>query len=203
MVSISSERRAFGERLKRQRERRGITLDSISKATKVSGALFASLERGDCARWPAGLYARAYVRGYAEQIGLNPDDAVEDFSAAFLNGNEFEKPGATAHPVRRAAALRLSMEPQAISPERVMKRVGLAAADLVVGLLIAWVVHVGLQTGVWTTVACALAYHAAGRMVSDEPLLYWAFLRLRHKTAVPREGDPEDVTVADPASTTA
>ena len=205
MVSASSERRAFGDRMKRQRERRGITLESISKATKVSVALFAGLERGDCARWPAGLYARAYVRSYAEIVGINADDAVEDFNAAFAALQEPEKGAASpARAGRHAASLRLSMDAPAIEPERVAKRVGLAAADLVIGFLIAWVVHVGLQTGVWTTVACALAYHAFGRIVSDEPLLYWMYLRLRHDPVGARhEAGSEDVPVGDAASTTA
>ena len=64
-----SDRRGLGERLKRQRERRGITLQQISQSSKVPASLFAGLEAGDCSRWPAGLYARAYIRAYADAIG--------------------------------------------------------------------------------------------------------------------------------------
>ena len=78
-----SDRRGLGERLKRQRERRGVTLQQISHSSKVPASLFAALEAGDCSRWPAGLYARAYVRAYADAIGLNPDETVEEFVAAF------------------------------------------------------------------------------------------------------------------------
>ena len=39
-----SDRRAFGERLKRQRERAGVPLARISQHTKVSAALFTGLE---------------------------------------------------------------------------------------------------------------------------------------------------------------
>ena len=49
-----TDRRGFGERLKRQRERAGVTLEAISRSTKVPVALFAGLEAGDCSRWPAG-----------------------------------------------------------------------------------------------------------------------------------------------------
>ena len=71
-----SERRAFGDRVRRQRERRGVSLEAIARATKVPASLFAGLERGDCARWPGGVYSRAYVRAYAQAIGLDPDEAV-------------------------------------------------------------------------------------------------------------------------------
>ena len=38
-----------------------------------SRPLFAALERGDCSRWPAGIYSRAWVRNYALVVGLDPE----------------------------------------------------------------------------------------------------------------------------------
>jgi len=205
MVRTSSERLALGERLKRQRERRGITLESISKATKVSASLFAGLERGDCSRWPAGLYGRAYVRAYADAIGLNADDIVEDFTSAFHGGVRAD---GTAEPVSRtprAAALRLGMvDEPSVTLGRALKRAGLSATDLLIGVLLAAIAHIGLNTGVWVTLAFPLAYHAIGRLISDEPLLYWLFLRVRHTTApAPQDAEAADVPVGDTASTPA
>jgi hypothetical protein len=201
----SSECRALADRLKRHRERRGITLESIAQHTKVSARLFAALERGDCSRWPVGLYGRAYIRGYAEAVGLNPDEIVEDFTAAF--GGTLQADGTPTPPARgpRGAGLRLTMvDEPAIKPERVAKRVGLAAVDLVIGFLLAWTAHVGLETTLWTTVAIALGYHAIGRLVSDEPLLYWAFLRVRSASAPrPAEEPSGEVAVGDTARTAA
>lgn len=75
-----SERRAFGERLRRQRERRNVTLSAIAETTKVAGSLFAGLERGDCSRWPGGMYNRSFIRGYAAAVGLNPDETAAEFA---------------------------------------------------------------------------------------------------------------------------
>ncbi len=74
---------SFGARLRQQREERGISLRSIADSTKVSASYFAALERGDCSRWPAGVYSRAFVRGYAEAIGLDPDTVASDFFQCF------------------------------------------------------------------------------------------------------------------------
>ena len=104
-----SDRRGLGERLKRQRERRGVTLQQIAQSTKVPASLFAALEAGDCSRWPAGLYARAYMRAYANAIGLNPDETVEEFVAAFgstIKADGIDGPQPNA---RTASALRLSL----------------------------------------------------------------------------------------------
>jgi transcriptional regulator with XRE-family HTH domain len=201
----SSECRALGERLKRHRERRGITLESIAQTTKISARLFAALERGDCSRWPVGLYGRAYIRGYAEAIGLNADETAEDFTAAF--GGTLQADGTPAPPRRtpRAATLRLAMvDEPSIGPEHIARRLGLAAADLIIGFLLAWIAYVGLNAGVWVTVGTALAYHGIGRLVSDQPLLYWAFLRIRSVFAhAPVEESTGEVAVRDTASTAA
>ena len=69
----------FGARLRRERERRQIALSSISANTKISVALFEGLERGDVSRWPSGLFRRAFVRAYAEAIGLDPDPVTREF----------------------------------------------------------------------------------------------------------------------------
>lgn len=204
MVRTSSERQALGERLKRQRERRGITLESISQATKVAASLYAGLERGDCSRWPAGLYGRAYARAYAEAIGMNADEVVEDFTSAYGGGVQSDGSEGPATPAPRVAALRLAMvdEPSA-TLERTARRASLTAADLVIGLLLASIAHVGLGLGVWGTLAFPLGYHAAGRLVSDEPLLYWLYLRMRRPAAAPPEAEPGEVAVRDTASTAA
>ena len=55
-------RHAFCAQLKESRERRGISLQTISEQTKVSEGLFGDLERCDLSRWPMGLYRRAFFR---------------------------------------------------------------------------------------------------------------------------------------------
>jgi transcriptional regulator with XRE-family HTH domain len=70
---------AFGLELRRARERRDLTLEQVSERTKVSVAHFDGLERGDLSRWPAGIFGRAFVRGYAGAVGLDPEEVVAAF----------------------------------------------------------------------------------------------------------------------------
>ena len=206
-----SERRTFGERLKRHRERCGVTLESISRSTKVSVSLFVGLERGDCSRWPAGLYSRSYIRSYAEAVGLNPNDTVEEFSAVFGDTPTTPQPAgvpASIPPPAAAGHLRLAIaEDSGANGDRIARRAALVAAELVVGFLIASIAHVGLGANVWVTVSCVLAYHAGGRLVSEESLLYWMYLRSRHRAVQTVEivtpPQPDNVRVATTASTTA
>ena len=82
-----SNKESFGLRLRAARERRGLTLESITAKTKVPSALWEALERNDLANWPAGLFARAYVRDYARIVGLDPEEVVEEFCRFFANGD--------------------------------------------------------------------------------------------------------------------
>ncbi len=68
-----------GAYLKRERERRGLALRTISESTKVSVALLEGLEADDISRWPGGIFRRAFVRSYAECVGLDADDVVRRF----------------------------------------------------------------------------------------------------------------------------
>jgi len=73
----------FGARLRSQREQQQVELAAIAEETKISVALLDGLERDDLSRWPGGLFRRAYVRTYAQKIGLNPDQVLQEFLAAY------------------------------------------------------------------------------------------------------------------------
>jgi hypothetical protein len=197
-----TDRRAFGTELKQQRERRKITLQSISQDSKVPASLFEGLERGDCSRWPAAIYGRAYVRAYADAIGANPNHVVERFTALYHPAPP-DEPGATPR-AAESASLRISMDDApAFEPGILARRAALAGADLVIGFLIATIAYVGLDLGAWTAIASVLAYHTVGRLVSDEPLLYWMYVRAR-TAGLPEPEQPDKVRpVGDAASTTA
>jgi len=94
------EREAFGPNLRRIRVQRGISLEQIAAATKVSQDLWSGLERNDLSRWPTGIYARSYVRAYALQLGVDAETTVDDFCRFFPQGDR-----RVARVVREQAAL--------------------------------------------------------------------------------------------------
>lgn len=70
----------FGLLLKQARERRGLSLRQIAAATKISSAALDALERGDFSRLPGGIFSRAFVRAYAVEVGLDPDETVRQYT---------------------------------------------------------------------------------------------------------------------------
>jgi transcriptional regulator with XRE-family HTH domain len=101
----------FGPRLRRERERRQISLASISANTKISLSLLQGLERDDVSRWPHGIFRRSFVRDYATAIGLDPEDTVREFQMRFPDPADAIAPATVssgahlAHPPQAATAV--------------------------------------------------------------------------------------------------
>jgi transcriptional regulator with XRE-family HTH domain len=70
---------SLGTRLREVRERKGVSLTAIADDTKINVGLLEGLERDDVSRWPGGLFRRAYVRAYAQAVGLEPEAIVREF----------------------------------------------------------------------------------------------------------------------------
>jgi transcriptional regulator with XRE-family HTH domain len=104
--------RSFGAWLRRERERRTITLRAISDRTKIGVGLLESLERGDVSRWPGGIYRRSFVRGYAEAVGLDAELVLANFERLFPAAGGDSKPDRmelAAAPQPQDAELRLQL----------------------------------------------------------------------------------------------
>jgi cytoskeleton protein RodZ len=73
----------FGGKLRQARERRGISLRQIAASTKISVTALEALERNDVTKLPGGIFSRAFVRSYATEVGLDPDETVREFLERF------------------------------------------------------------------------------------------------------------------------
>jgi len=73
---------AFGDRLRREREMRGITLDEITESTKISRRHLDALEGEHFDQLPGGVFNKGFVRAYARFLGIDEDQAVADYSTA-------------------------------------------------------------------------------------------------------------------------
>ena len=74
---------SFGSKLRDARELRGMSLRQIANATKISVSVLEALERNDISRLPGGIFGRAFVRSYAVEVGLDPEETIRDFISQF------------------------------------------------------------------------------------------------------------------------
>lgn len=116
----------FGTTLRQAREDRGLDLHEIADATRIRVRYLAALEDEQLGQLPEEIYARAFLRTYADYLELDAELFVEELSARLEASRPPPPP--------------LPPEPRFTLP-RFDRRVGIAlagsAAILLVGL-VAW-----------------------------------------------------------------
>ncbi len=72
----------FGERLKRERELREVSMDELTKATRISTRFVQALENEDWAKLPGGIFGHGFVRTIARYLGLNEEALLGEYDLA-------------------------------------------------------------------------------------------------------------------------
>jgi cytoskeleton protein RodZ len=75
-------RGTFGERLKRERELREVTLEEITAATRIGPRFLEALENEDWEKLPGGVFNRGFVRSVARYLGLDEESFLGDYDMA-------------------------------------------------------------------------------------------------------------------------
>ncbi len=68
------------------RNNKGITLDSIASATKLSVRLLQAIETGDFRKLPGGIYNTNYIRQYARAIEFDETSLLAWYNEACRSG---------------------------------------------------------------------------------------------------------------------
>jgi cytoskeletal protein RodZ len=71
----------LGQVLQKAREEKGISLDDIQRVTKIQRRYLEAIERGHFHLLPGHFYARAFIKSYAEAVGLDPSHLLNHFQA--------------------------------------------------------------------------------------------------------------------------
>lgn len=77
--------------LRKSRERQGIKLEEAARKTGINQKYLKDIEKGDFSTLPEGLYARNYLRQYAQFLGLDDQVLIEDFSREKIEPGKFSK----------------------------------------------------------------------------------------------------------------
>lgn len=70
----------FGEHLKREREMRGVSLEEISAATRISVRFLEALENEQWERLPGGIFNRGFIRSVARFLGMDEENLVAEYA---------------------------------------------------------------------------------------------------------------------------
>ncbi|WP_431807366.1 helix-turn-helix domain-containing protein [Lysinibacillus sphaericus] len=71
----------LGTRLKEARLSKGYSLDDLQEITKIQKRYLVGIEEGNYSIMPGSFYVRAFIKQYAEAVGLNPEEILETFKS--------------------------------------------------------------------------------------------------------------------------
>lgn len=69
----------LGEKLKEARLAKDLSLDELQNTTKIQKRYLVSIEEGKFETLPGDFYVRAFIKQYAEAVGLNPESMLEEY----------------------------------------------------------------------------------------------------------------------------
>lgn len=71
--------------LKESRESFGLKIVDVSRATCICSRYLEAIEEGDFLKIPADVYARGYIRGYANYLGVPLPEAFKEYDRYLEN----------------------------------------------------------------------------------------------------------------------
>ncbi|CAK7033404.1 MAG: Cytoskeleton protein RodZ [Desulfovibrio sp.] len=118
----------FGELIRQNREREGLAIEELAARFKLSASTLRSIEDGSLENLPHAVYARGFVRSYAQAVGVASEDLEAGIEALFPQ-HLFDDVPTPPAPLNSRAA-----------------RTGKSFADKLAGLLVVLVV-IGVPLG--------------------------------------------------------
>jgi cytoskeletal protein RodZ len=107
----------FGDKFRKAREKKNLSLDDVSNVTKIGSRMLQAIEEERFDQLPGGVFNKGFIRAYAKHLGLNDEDAVTDYLAclrqAQIDAHEVWQPQPTGQ--TRAGA---TERPRAVQPNR-------------------------------------------------------------------------------------
>lgn len=134
-MSRKRSRARVGAKLRKARERCGLSLRQIADSTKISVSVLEGLERDDISYLPGGVLGRGYVRSFASAVKLDPEVTVAEFVEQFPGSSVRDGYPPTAQADGESAESRVTANPVKIRLNESSKLVRVASVGVVVVLL--------------------------------------------------------------------
>lgn len=83
----------LGEKLRQAREERDISISEVAEQTRISPLYIESIENDDYSPLPGGIFNKGFVKSFAKFVGVDEDEALQDYSRQLSQQNEGQPEG--------------------------------------------------------------------------------------------------------------
>jgi cytoskeletal protein RodZ len=98
----------FGDKFRKERERRDIKLEDVSNSTKIGSRMLRAIEEERFDQLPGGVFNKGFIRAYAKYLGLDEEETITGYVAALNQFNsqqwDAEKPAPQPSATERSPA---------------------------------------------------------------------------------------------------
>lgn len=82
----------LGQKLKEVREAKGLSIDQLHEITKIQKRHLVAIEEGNYDVLPGAFYARAFIKQYADAVGLNGEELLVEHQSTIPQSEKREVP---------------------------------------------------------------------------------------------------------------
>lgn len=127
----------LGNRLKEARKEKGISLDDLQEMTKIQKRYLKNIEEGNYDSMPGKFYVRAFIKQYAEAVGLDPETLFEEYESDIPRTEQEEFP----EQLSRVQMSNKRAAPDTVKMMNVLPRILVVAAIIAILFLLWFVVY--------------------------------------------------------------
>jgi cytoskeletal protein RodZ len=82
----------LGQKLKETREAKGLSIDQLHEITKIQKRHLVAIEEGNYDVLPGAFYARAFIKQYADAVGLNGEELLVEYQSTIPQSEKRDVP---------------------------------------------------------------------------------------------------------------
>ncbi len=79
---------SIGQALRRERDKRGLSLEEVQGQLRIHPRVLENLERNDFDALPAAIYAKGFLKKYADFLGLNTSEILAQYESLDIRKKE-------------------------------------------------------------------------------------------------------------------
>ena len=81
----------LGEKLRQARLERGISISEVAEQTRISPLYLEAIDVDNYKTLPGGIFNKGFVRSYAKYVGVDEQEALQDYSRLVAQNEEKEE----------------------------------------------------------------------------------------------------------------